>query len=74
MGYYLWDWYGTKTIKYCTDVHFHTDKFARENGGFKRFTDCRKHGIKKLESEIALKQQQLMILKKTTLQDVRPEK
>lgn len=69
-GYYLWDWFGTRTIEFDPNVTFSNDEFAAMQGAFKRFTECKKHGIKELEQEIAELTECLMKLQVLTIEDV----
>jgi hypothetical protein len=71
-GYYLWNWYGTYTIKYCEDSAFYCEYSARNKDAYRRFADCKKRGIQDMEARIAKMQRQLECLKKAELSDVRP--
>jgi hypothetical protein len=69
-GYYLWDWYGTKTIKFDADICFHCDEYAKTQDCYRRFHDAKKAGIAALKYEIELAQAQLDALKKLTIKEV----
>ncbi len=62
-GYYLWDWHGTRTIYFDSTVEFLDNAYATSQGAFKRFKDCKEHGIDELELEIAELQADLERLK-----------
>ena len=70
-GYYLWDWFGGNNIKFDDDIGFHSLDYARKNGCFRRFAECKKHGIADIKSRIARLDRQLYELEKTELKDVR---
>lgn len=72
-GFYLWDWFGTKTIVFRTDMDFHDMDFARKQDCFPRFNEAKKRGISDIKRRIAILEQQLRELERTTLQDVRQD-
>jgi hypothetical protein len=71
-GYYLWDWYGTKTIKFDADIEFESEEYAKTQDCYRRFDDAKKAGIAALEYEIEIAEARLAILKKLTIKDVKP--
>lgn len=71
-GYYLWDWYGTKTIKFQDDLEFHSDEYAKTQDCYRLFEVAKRHGIQELQASIEIAQQQLKSLKKLTIKDVKP--
>lgn len=70
-GYYLWDWYGTKTIQFDSDIEFHSDQYAEDQDCYRRFDDAKRAGIRELEYQIDLAREQLVELKKLTVKDVK---
>ena len=70
-GYYLWDWYGTRTIKFDGDIQFHCDEYAKKEDCFRRFEDAKKAGIAFLEYEIEIAQNRLNALRKLTVGDLK---
>jgi hypothetical protein len=71
-GYYLWDWYGTRTIKFDRDIQFHCDDYAKTQDCYRRFDDAKKAGIAELEYEIEMAKGRLDALKKLTIKEVKP--
>ena len=70
-GYYLWDWFNTNTIAFDANIGFHDDEYAKRQSAFRRFGDCKHHGITEIKSEIERLQCQLATLRKLKLEDVR---
>ena len=70
-GYYLWDWYGTKTINFQDDLEFHSDEYAKTQDCYRRFEEAKKQGIREMELSIEIAQEQLESLKKLTIEDVK---
>lgn len=68
-GYYLWDWFNTRTIKYDKDIRFHCDKYAKTQGAFKRFKDCKAHGVAELERLLGDIKEDLAALKDCEIKD-----
>lgn len=73
-GYYLWDWYGTKTIKFQDDLEFHSDEYAKTQDCYRRFEEAKKVGIAELKYEIEVAQNRLESLMKLTNQDVKNDR
>lgn len=68
-GYYLWDWFNTRTIKYDKDINFHCDNYAKTQGAFKRFKDCKAHGVAQLEILLSGIKEDLAALKDCEIKD-----
>jgi len=71
-GYYLWDWYGTKTIKFDPDVQFHSEDYAKTQEAYRKFKDAKKSGIDDLKQQISDMRDQLGALKALRIEDVKP--
>lgn len=69
-GYYLWDWFNTRAIKYDKDIRFHCDKYAKTQGAFKRFKDCKVHGVAELERLLSDIKEDLAALKDCEIKDI----
>jgi hypothetical protein len=68
----LWDWYGTKTIRFDADIEFCSDEDAKTQDCYRRFEDVKKAGIRELELELKVIQRQLEALNKLTIKVVKP--
>lgn len=68
-GYYLWDWFNSRTIKFDKDATFHCDEYAKKQGAFKRFKDCKAHGIAELQTIIDELNEDLAALKDCEIKD-----
>ena len=71
-GYYLWDWYGTKTIKFDPDIEFHSEQYAEDQDCYRRFAVAKQAGISALSAEILYLNDRLNELEKLTVKDIKP--
>ena len=71
-GYYLWDWYGTKTIKYDPDIVFPSEQLAKVHGCYRRFQDAKRAGISAISAEILQLKARINELEKLTVKDIKP--
>ena len=71
-GYYLWDWYRTRTIKFDPDIAFHSDEYAKSQGCYRRFADAKQAGIAEVSAEILELKARLDQLEKLTIKDINP--
>ena len=71
-GYYLWDWYGTMTIKFDPDIEFHSEQYAEDQDCYRRFADAKQAGIKEVSAEILKLKDLLDALEKMTVKDIKP--
>ena len=71
-GYYLWDWYRTRTIKFDPDIAFHSDEYAKSQDCYRRFADAKQAGITEMSAEILQLKDRLDQLEKLTIKDINP--
>ena len=70
-GFYLWDWFETGSIKFDSDIEFQFEEYAKTQGCFRRFDDCKRHGLNELEDRIDELHALRDALKKLTVKDVK---
>ena len=71
-GYYLWDWYGNKTIKYDPDIVLPSEQLAKVRGCYRHFRDAKRAGISAISAEILYLKDRLNELEKLTVKDIKP--
>ena len=71
-GYYLWDWYGTKTIKFDPDIEFHSEQYAEDQDCYRRFAVAKQAGISAISAEILQLKARINELEKLTVKDIKP--
>lgn len=70
--YYLWDWYGTRTIK-VQDMEFHSKEYAESQNCFTTFKKAKAHGIACLKQEITSLENDLAELQALEIKDIENE-
>lgn len=70
-GYYMWRWFDTNQIVFDPDLKMHSEDFAKTQGCFRRFDECKKKAISDLQGEIAERQQALNGIKSLKISEVR---